>query len=96
MGSRHLPTLPCRREEFQLRMGLTHPDEARSENQIVGTVAEIKRGDVMCEVTVDIPGGSRMASVMTVSSLDDLELKVGENVRVVVKAVNVLLVKETM
>ena len=65
-------------------------------NQIVGTVAEIKSGDVMCEVKVDIPGGSRMASVMTINSLDDLNLKVGENVRVVVKAVNVLLVKETM
>lgn len=63
-------------------------------NQIVGKVAEIKKGTLMCEVKLDIPAGSRMASVMTLESLDDLGLKPGDAVKVIVKAVNVLLVKE--
>jgi molybdopterin-binding protein len=35
-----------------------------------------------------------MASVMTVDSLKELGIKKGDKVRVVVKAINVLLVKE--
>ena len=63
-------------------------------NQIVGKVTEIKKGGLMCEVKLDIPAGARMASVMTLESLDDLGVKPGDTVKVVVKAVNVLLVKE--
>ena len=63
-------------------------------NQLVGEVVEVKRGTVMCEVKLTIPAGSAMASVMTLESLDDLGIKKGDKVRVVVKAVNVLLLKE--
>ena len=63
-------------------------------NQLVGEVVEVKRGTVMCEVKLTIPAGSPMASVMTLESLDDLGIKKGDKVRVVVKAVNVLLLKE--
>ena len=63
-------------------------------NQIIGKVTEIKKGSLMCEVKLDIPAASRMASVMTIESLDELGIKPGDSVRVVVKAVNVLLVKE--
>ena len=48
----------------------------------------------MCQVSVSIPANSRMASVMTIDSLKDLGIKKGDKVRVVVKAINVLLVKE--
>jgi len=63
-------------------------------NQIIGKVTEIKKGSLMCEVKLDIPAASHMASVMTIESLDELGIKPGDSVRVVVKAVNVLLVKE--
>jgi len=63
-------------------------------NQIVGKVTGIKQGSLMSQVTVEIPAKSIMSSVMTLDSLDDLNLKEGDKVRVVVKAVNVLLVKE--
>jgi molybdopterin-binding protein len=62
-------------------------------NQLVGRITEVKRGTVMCEVKLEIPQQSRMASVMTVESLDDMGVKVGDTVQVVVKAVNVLLMK---
>ena len=63
-------------------------------NQLTGKVTEIKKGTVMCQVKLEIPAGSGMASVMTIDSLEDLGIKEGDNVKVVVKAVNVLLVKE--
>ena len=62
-------------------------------NRIVGKVTEIKRGSVMCLVKVNVPAESRMASVMTLESLEELGLKNGDEVEVVVKAVNVLLMK---
>lgn len=63
-------------------------------NQLTGKVTEVKRGTVMCQVRLDVAAGATMNSVMTLESLDDLGIKVGDKVKVIVKAVNVLLVKE--
>ena len=62
-------------------------------NQLVGTVTEVKKGSVMAQVKLTIPAGSKMASVMTVDSLEELGLKPGDEVEVVVKAVSVLLMR---
>jgi molybdopterin-binding protein len=62
-------------------------------NQIVGTVGDVKKGDVMALVKLDIPA-SKMASVMTAESCEEMGLKKGDKVRVVVKAIHVLLLKE--
>jgi len=63
-------------------------------NQLVGKVMEIKRGPLMSQVKLEIPAGSKVSSVMTIDSLDELGIKEGDNVKAVIKAVNVLLVKE--
>lgn len=63
-------------------------------NRLEGKVIDIKRGSVMCQVLVELAGGAYMESVMTLDSLDDMKLKLGDKVRVAVKAVNVLLLKE--
>jgi molybdopterin-binding protein len=68
--------------------------EIGARNRLEGQVAEIKRGSVMCQVKVKIAGGAQVESVMTLDSLDELKLKVGDKVRVAVKAVNVLLLKD--
>ena len=62
-------------------------------NKIVGKVMDIKKGSIMCQVRVEIPA-SAMSSVMTMDSLEELGLKKGDAVQVVVKGVNVLLIKE--
>lgn len=63
-------------------------------NQLRGKVKEIKRGTVMSQVRLEIPPASLMSSVMTIDSLTDLGIKEGDEVKIVVKAVNVLLVRE--
>ncbi|MFL5339288.1 MAG: molybdopterin-binding protein [Gemmataceae bacterium] len=63
-------------------------------NKLDGEVTHIKRGTVMCQVVVRVAGGVQMESVMTLDSVDDMGLKVGDKVRVAVKAVNVLLLKD--
>ena len=62
-------------------------------NRIVGKVTNITKGGVMCLVKVEVHEPSQMASVMTLESLDELGLKKGDQVEVIVKAVNVLLMK---
>jgi molybdate transport system regulatory protein len=63
-------------------------------NQLIGEITEIKRGAIMGEVKLTIPAGSPMASVMTLESIDELGVKKGDKVRVIVKAIHVLLIKE--
>ena len=62
-------------------------------NRIVGTVSSISKGKLMCLVKVEVPARSRMASVMTIESLKGLGIRKGDRVEVVVKAVNVLLLR---
>ena len=62
-------------------------------NQIIGTVKDIKKGAIMCQVKLEVPA-SQMSSVMTTDSCTDLSLKEGDKVVVIVKAIHVLLMKE--
>jgi molybdopterin-binding protein len=57
-------------------------------------VGTIKTGDVMSQVALEIDTPAAMASVMTTDSLDDLGIKPGDKVRVIVKAIHVLVVKD--
>jgi len=68
--------------------------EIGARNQLNAKVVEIKKGTIMCQVRVKLAGGEMMESVMTVDSLKGMHLKVGDDVRVAVKAVNVLLLKD--
>jgi molybdopterin-binding protein len=71
-----------------------HSMKYGARNQIKGEVTSIKKGSVMCEVKLKILSGDSMESVMTMNSLKELGIKKGDKVRIIVKAVNVLLVKE--
>jgi len=63
-------------------------------NQLEGEVVAIKKGAVMCQVTVRVKGPATISSVMTLDSLKDLGIKKGSRVKALAKAVNVLLARE--
>jgi len=65
-----------------------------AKNQLTGTVTGIKRGTVMSQVNLEITASASMSSVLTMEALDDAGINEGDQVRIIVKAVNVLLVKE--
>jgi molybdopterin-binding protein len=54
----------------------------------------IKKGGVMAQVDLQLEAPGPMSSVLTLDSLRELGLKRGDRVRVLVKAVHVLLAKE--
>lgn len=63
-------------------------------NQIEATVTSVDRGDVMLLVKFEVAVPAAMASVITTESVDDLQLRVGDKVKLMVKAVHVLPVKD--
>ena len=65
-----------------------------AKNQLAGTVKEIKRGMVMSQVNLEVKADASMSSVLTLEALDELGISEGDQVKVIVNAVNVLLIKE--
>lgn len=63
-------------------------------NKITARVTSIKSGDIMSLVKFDVSAPAQMASVLTSESLEEMGLKVGDQVQLVVKAVHVMPVKE--
>lgn len=67
--------------------------ELSARNQLPGTVKEIHLGGVMAEVTVDLTGGQTVVSAITCSSVERLNLQVGDTVTVIIKSTEVILGK---
>ena len=63
-------------------------------NRVQARVKSIKKGDIMSLVKFEITAPAEMASVLTTESLEGLELKVGDRLELIVKAIHVLPVKE--
>lgn len=68
--------------------------KTNARNQMIGTVTDIKKGGLMCQVKVAVKGPSTVSSVFTLDSLKELGVKKGDKVAVLIKAVNVVLVKD--
>ncbi len=60
-------------------------------NILNGTVQRIVNGPVNTEVTVRLPGGEEVVSIITRSSAQDLQLSEGKEVYAVIKASHVMI-----
>jgi molybdopterin-binding protein len=60
-------------------------------NILKGKVKSIKQGAVNSEVVVQLPGGLEIVSVITKTSVENLNLKEGKDVYAIIKATNVIL-----
>ncbi len=64
-------------------------------NRLKGTVTKIERGNVVAGVELKLAGsGERVYSVITMEAIDELELKVGDEVAAVIKATEVMISKD--
>ena len=62
-------------------------------NKLVGKVKEVKLGEIVAQVTVKV-GSNLIDSVITRSSAEELGLKKGDTVTVVVKSTEVMIQKD--
>jgi molybdate transport system regulatory protein len=76
---------------YHLGEGLNMALSAR--NQLAGKVKEIQLGDVVARVIVKV-GDNLIESVITRSSVDEMKLKKGDRVHVVVKSTEVMIQKD--
>jgi molybdopterin-binding protein len=60
-------------------------------NQLKGKVVEISEGQVNAKVVVDIGGGNKITSIISLESVKDLELTLGSEVTTVIKSSSVML-----
>ena len=68
--------------------------KAGARNNITAKITSITSDKVMSLIKFEVTGPAKMASVVTTESVQDLELKVGDNVQLLIKAIHVIPVKE--
>ncbi|MFX1521525.1 MAG: molybdopterin-binding protein [Promethearchaeota archaeon] len=62
-------------------------------NQIVGKVININKGQVAAKVKIEVTAPATVTAVITVEAIDELDIKPGDTIEVVVKATEVMVAK---
>ena len=63
-------------------------------NRIQAKVKSVKSGDIMSLVKFDIAIPHEMSSVLTTESVEHLQIKPGDDIELIIKAIHVLPVKD--
>jgi molybdopterin-binding protein len=83
-----------RRDRAASRTAKTQQGEATvklsARNQLKGTVSEIRRGEAIANVVLDV-AGQRIVASITVEAVEELGLAEGSSVTAIVKASDVLI-----
>lgn len=64
-------------------------------NQIVGKIINIDLGSVNAQITLELKSGTKLVSIITINSVENLGLKVGDEVIALIKSSNVLISTDT-
>lgn len=59
-------------------------------NILKGKIVRIVKGAVNAEVTIELPGGTQLVSIITNASVDSLDLKEGKQAYAVIKASSIM------
>lgn len=60
-------------------------------NILKGKIIKVIHGAVNSEVTIELPGGTRLVSIITNNSVDTLELTDGKEAYAIIKASSVMI-----
>jgi molybdopterin-binding protein len=63
-------------------------------NVLKGTVKQVTPGAVNTEVIIELPGGLKVVSIITKQSAEALELAEGKEAYAVIKASNVMIMRD--
>ncbi|MGI6074793.1 MAG: TOBE domain-containing protein [Pyramidobacter sp.] len=63
-------------------------------NDLMATVKDIKKGEIMSQVECVLTSGERVASVLTTDSVEEMGLKAGDKIHLLVKAIHVVPAKD--
>lgn len=85
--------LPYSFQKNKIRSSSLRIMELSARNKIKGKITEIRQGNVMAKISIEIAGGTIMSSVITIDSVEELKLKVGDEVYAIVKSTEVMIGK---
>ena len=68
--------------------------EWSARNQLKGKIKKVVHGAVNSEITIELPGGIEITSIITKSSAERLGLKEGVEAYAVIKATSVMIAKD--
>lgn len=68
-------------------------EEISGRNKLVGKISSIKRDAIMAQVNMDV-GEIKITAIITRDALDALSLKVGDAATALIKATEVMIIKE--
>jgi molybdopterin-binding protein len=63
-------------------------------NQLKGKIKAVKPGSVMAEIVVELPDGQKIVSAITLTSAQDLNLRVGDDVVAIIKSTDVMILSQ--
>ena len=63
-------------------------------NQLKGKIKAVKPGSVMAEIVVGLPDGQEIVSAITLTSAQDLNLRVGDDVVAIIKSTDVMILSQ--
>lgn len=75
-------------------MGTSVALKISGRNKLRGKVVNVTPGIVTAEVEVDIGNGNRITGVITKNSLNEMQIKTGDEVIALIKATSVMFIKE--
>jgi molybdate transport system regulatory protein len=64
-------------------------------NQIIGKIVDINLGSVNAQISLELKNGKKLVSIITLSSVENLDLKVNDEVIALIKSSNVLISTDT-
>ncbi len=71
------------------------PAKLSARNRLKGKITSIKKGGVVAGIQMKLDGsGDTITSVITLDAVDDLNLKVGDQVYAIIKSTEVMISKE--
>lgn len=70
-----------------------HGMKLSARNQLTGTVTEIRQGEAIANVVLDV-AGQRLVASITVEAADELGLKPGAEVTAVIKASDIIVMTD--
>lgn len=59
-------------------------------NDLTAVVKKVKKGDIMAQAEFELQGPIKLTAVITRDSMEDLDLKEGDQVQLLIKAINVI------
>lgn len=62
-------------------------------NKLAGKVTNIVEGMVTCEVEIETQCGQKVVGVITKGSVEEMDIKVGDEITALIKATSVMFIK---